>query len=1027
MALKTIDENPTISDTILFNITTTDADGCLADPHKVESLIIYYIARDYQRMNYGEYDKITYKSDLLSETEEAEALACTTPTADNIAAAKQLREKLESSKIVNPVYYKERSPQKVIGTSLNPAWLSTDTDNALITRTGVGQFTYEWTPDGEVREGDFIICWTWMPNISSGSLSAHSIFALEGDQTLVAALPIHQTVPEKYETLLERYLPEMYKETLSDSDLTPTITDNLNKAVAKGFTTLENLANQIIDLLDANVVHQSLLVYLSNLFGIKLKSNDPTLWRKQIKRAIPLFKKKGTLAGLQEAFEQAGMRLDGVKQLWQVISPYTWQESFLVSSSPTFKLEKDVITPIDERNFKLYLREEGSETYTELDKSYVTFNLVDCTYYMTWVGDELSSNSTTLHEGDILRVLYCYKEVPDDLEQQVEDYIQALPFSDLRDESDQAYPPKNWNVRVIEEDDVMFDVIVPVKHPFQDPLIFGQLRTEFPYSENIYNMEEYNGSVRDSTDPCYIDKAFRDPCGSCLSSKVVIDVAVEELSNERLVESQEIFREYAPFHAVVHSINFAGEFNEFIPSPQETVEMLVLISGEESVISGNVNPIFHRVMEDGLLDSYKIDRETLAEQTTVESGLTGTASNNYIYLISPDARLNNIGIIPWSHNLEILAPHYHAGNYNIDQVEKNIAVINSPVSEPINETEFTFNLSNFTYSGTSVTITQSNVFKFTDSELNFVTLGVKSTWDVDNDDDYAGGAWLLEIGEYGFFTIENILPDGVLVLENDEDLPSVGSEDISYKLYNHLYEEIESSITGALESEARALIDLNDDFLEDVSQVAKIGDYVRYDGEEYLISGFSNNDIYISGYSDGNAAGAGIVVVRKLLTNKIGYFGYRGMTLVGASDHETELGILNGQNAPGDENLILDNNNFKENYLIKIEDNYYKIAFIDHDVIHLQGTLENWKLTGTSVEYDILHFAKSEVEIKLNAFDQIDRGGKDIVERTIYNQVNDTTAISILQNNGPVDVVGQTENINFTIEWSNGDIEEGEL
>ncbi len=1034
MALKTIDENPTISDTIQLNITTTDVDGCLIDPYKVESLTIYYIARDYQKMNYGEYDKILYKSDLLSATEEAEALACESPTNDNISTAKQLREKLESSKITNTIYYKERLPQKIIGNSLNPAWLSTDLENALIEKTEdeTGKFVYEWTPDGQTREGDFILCWTWAPNISSATLAAHVFFTLEGDQAVVATLPIHQTVANKYETLLERYLPEMYKETLSDSDLTPQITSDLNLAIAKGFTSLENLANQIIDLLDANVVHQSLLVYLSNIFGIKLKSNDPTLWRKQIKRAVPLFKKKGTLSGLQEAYEQAGMRLDGIKQLWQVISPYTWQESFKVKNSPTFKLERDIITPIDENNFKLYLRREGSDNYIELDKSYVTFNLVDCNYYMTWTGDELSSNSTTLYEGDILRVLYCYKAIPDELEQQVEDYIQSLPLADLRDEADQEYPPKNWNVHVIEEDDVMFDVVVPVRHPFYEPLIFGQIRTEFPYSENIYNMEEYNGSTRDSTDPCYIDRAFKDPCGSCLSSKVVVDIAVEELSNERLTEAQEIFKEYAPFHAVIHSINFAGEFNEFIPSPEETIEMLVLIAGRENIVSGNINSIFHRVMEDGLLDSYKIDREDLADQVTVESGLTGTIYNPYIYLISPDARLNNIGVIPWSHDLEILSPHNHAGNYKIDQINKNTAVINAPVDEPIDETEFTFNLSNFTYTNTSVTITQDTIFKFTDANVDFVELGVKSTWDVENNEDYTGGAWQLDIDGYGFFAIKDVLPDGILILEDDGSLDSVPTSNIDYILCNHLYDEIETSSTGKLTYDHRAIIDLNDEFLEDVSQVAKIGDYIRYDGEDYPIIGFSGNDIYISDYSDGNAAGADIIVVRKLLINKIGYFGYSGIILNGSSDHETDLPIINGQNSPADENLITDDNQFKENYLIKIEDNYYKISYINGNVMHLEGELQNWKTLsagGTSVEYDILHFAKKEVEIKLNVFDQLDRNGKEILEQTIYNQVDDETAISILSNNndGPMDVVSQLENVGFTIEWSNGNIEEGEL
>ena len=66
--------------------------------------------------------------------------------------------------------------------------------------------------------------------------------------------------------------------------------------------------NQIIDLFDANVVNEKLLPFLSNLFSLKLKSNDPYLWRRQIKRAMPIFKKKGTISGLIESLDQSGIK-----------------------------------------------------------------------------------------------------------------------------------------------------------------------------------------------------------------------------------------------------------------------------------------------------------------------------------------------------------------------------------------------------------------------------------------------------------------------------------------------------------------------------------------------------------------------------------------------------------------------------------------------------------------------------------------------------------------------------------------------
>ena len=1041
MALKTIDQKPLVTDTIVFEIETPGTDGCLtSDPYKVDKLTIYYIERDYQKQNFGTYDKVTYDDNLLSASVAADDLVCENPTSTNIANATRLREQLESSKKINTFYFKDRFPQKTIGSDESPAWLSTDTENALITKVEededgnalVGTFKYEWTPEGDAKEGDYFLCWTWTPNIAGGSLSSHISFSVGTDPKAVSTLPIHQTVEDKYETLLERYLPEMYKQIMCDGDLTPDITEKLNLSVAEGFTTLEDLANQLIDLFDSNVLHQSLLVYLSNLFNLKLKSTDSTLWRRQIKRAVPVFKKKGTIGGLQEAFAQAGMTLDKVTQYWQVISPYTWEESFEVVDTVVFKLEKDIITPIDTDNFSLYVRYNGTDEYVEFGQEYVTFREENCTYYMTWVGEDMSANPVALAVGDILRVKYQYKEIPGSLEQSIQDYIMLLPLADLRDEANQDYPPKNWNVRLIEEDDVMFDVIVPVRHPFHDPLIFGQIRTEFPYSENIYNMEEYNGSTRDSYDPCYIDKSFKDPCGSCISSNITVDISVENLSNERLVEAEEILNEYTPFHSVVYSINFSGDVVDYIQPPVETIETLILISGTEHIISGNVNSIFSRVVPDGLTDAFKVAREDLAEQTTVLSGLTGTAFNRDIAVVAPDLEFDNLGVIASHHIFEILSPHPHAGTYTLDQLNKNTAKINSTVSEPLNQTQFTFHLSNINYSSTSSTITQDNIYVLTDDNVNFSGLSAKSNWDVDNTPDYTGGPWKVNIPAYGEYVIDKIDPNGYVTLVDDGTLPTSDTSSISYTLLNDDDETVKTSTTGELDVSYQALVNLNDSFLLDIAEIAEVGYYVSYDGEEYRISGFSENNIYISGYSDGDVAGADLTIRKRLARNQIGYLGYRGLNLTTAADHESGLGILNGENAPEDDDTITDNSKFYQNYLFKIGTNYYKIASIDGTSVVLEGKHQDWTTEdngGTSVTYSVLHFNKNSYEIKFDAFDQIDRGGLDIVERQVYDSVAGTTAVSIMQagDDSIVDSVSQEESVSFTIEYRDGQTEEGEI
>jgi P2-related tail formation protein len=132
----------------------------------------------------------------------------------------------------------------------------------------------------------------------------------------------------------------MYKTTYSSDDRTPEILDKLNQSINIGFKNMEDLVNQIIDLLDANVLQEPLLIYLANLFNLRLRSSDPTRWRKQIKKAVPLNKSKGTIRALKEALNDAGIELDKFSQLWQVGTKYTFTESFVYLNDNIFQLEK---------------------------------------------------------------------------------------------------------------------------------------------------------------------------------------------------------------------------------------------------------------------------------------------------------------------------------------------------------------------------------------------------------------------------------------------------------------------------------------------------------------------------------------------------------------------------------------------------------------------------------------------------------------------------------------------------------------
>jgi len=1040
MTPKKIDENPRTTDTILFEIECPGADGCFtSNPYKVDNLIIYYVERDFLGTNFGEYEQHTEDEASVTLVAAAQEAVCDNPTPKNLFLLEQATNLMESRRSSNTFYYKDRTPVKVVGTDIEPAWLSSDTTNAQIENVPedadgnpqYGHFTYEWNPQGSVREGDYFVCWTWTPNPAGDSLSAHLPFNLDGNPRAVITIPTHITPDDKYSTLLERYLPEMYKSTLSNQDITPETTQLFNEAIADGFTYLEDLTNQIIDLLDANALHESLLMYLSNLFNLKLRSSDPTLWRRQIKEAVPLFKKKGTRQGLEDAFSQAGMTLTKYTQFWQLVSPYTQQESFQYDgTTDVFELEKsNVVTPIDDDNFGLWVRYNNDGTYdsdyTSVNKSNVTFEVgEDFILRMTWVG-------TALEEGDVVRVLYEYNEVPNSSEQQLENYIRALPLIDQRDETDQNFPLKNWNVHLVAEDDALFDILVPVRHTYQDPIVFGFIRTEFPYGENIYNMEEYNGSTRPSLNVCHIGPEFIDPCGACISSSFSVDVAVEELNNDRILEIQDILDEYMPFHAELHAVNLAGEVVEFVQSPVEQMDFLVSIDNVENVLSGQANSLFHRVMEDGLYSNWTITREELADKLTVSSGLLGTGYNDYANLVVVDDVLEYLGVIDANNILEVLSPSPNAGTYTINNIEGNTARIASSVIEPLNEASFTFNLSNIMYSKIATDITQDDFFYLADSSVDFAEIGVKTQWDTTNTPDYTGGSWKVSIPAYSGTAYEiRDITNGVLSLDDDGTLPIAGASGVAYTLLTDLDATQETSTSGELTAERRGYVELNAPLLTDIESFIRLGDYLHYSSTEYEIIEFNGNDFWIADWTSGDVAGVPINTRRRLLVNSQGYFGYKGLRLTTFADHEAEFGIVNGSNPPA---VITDDNQFKENYMFKIGEQFFRILEWDGIEVKLAGREQSWTTQtagGTAVAYSLVHFPKEQINVQFVVFDHLDRDGHDVVIREIESTVDSNIAIVALssgQDNGIQENVAQDEGIEFFIERGDGNIEEGEI
>jgi hypothetical protein len=1003
MTVKKITEDPKITDTIQIDFVTTDDSGNPINPYRVDAVIVYFIERDFTSDTYKGLD-------------------------------------LDVNGVTTTMYYTDAIPVYSFGTADVPAWYSADTTNAFIQKNAndedgnvlVGNFTATWKPK-MAREGDYFVCYTWTPLPASPKESAFISFFVHGDTPATTAIPSHQTTPGKYENLLDAYLPEMYKLRLSELDATPDVLDRFHKAVAKGFTTTEDLANQLIDLMDANVCHEAFLPYLSNMFRLKLRSTDPTLWRRQIKTAVPVYKKKGTLEGLKQSLDAAGITFQKLTQYWQVVSKSTWQDGFVVEDPDVteYKLSKLALLPIDPANFELYIRYHDTDEYVFVSSDYAQLTNTEGETTMTWIADGVPGSPIPLEINDVIRIVYKIKTVPD---QSIENYIRTLPLADKRDEILVSNPKKNWNVRLIAPDDAMFNTVVGNRHPFHNPIVWGRVRTEFAYSENVYNMEEYNGSLRNSNNPCDIDGSFADPCSSCLGSVIAVDVEIEDLSNDRIVEAREIIKDNIPFHAQIDAVNFSGGMNEYVVPPTEDIEILIQFTMNQNLLIGQND--FTRAIPNGNDTSAMLKRNMISTSSTAVSATAGTAFNDEFVLFAPNIRFDTAGIDESANLLQILSGT-NTGTYTVDTAGQNTMKINqsspSSISYPLDTAAFTFNLSNEITSDLSANITQDDYYVFSESGQDFLALDL-----VRKIDSASPSKLVITTGVYaGAYDIYDSLPDNSLVVLGFPATANVTN--LKYRITNNSQTTtlLNRSTTGAgkMSVTRRGLVDTID--LQNDWNVTN-GYYIRYSGTDYLISGFKDADsAYIAGYTGGTVAGVSIKVYKRVIDQTTGYVDARGMYLTTTLDYEAALDVQNGANPP---TTPVESSSFMENFLVLIGGNYYRITSWDGTRIDLTGPKSVWGLSGTSVSFQILQYdnvtpidvVSQQADHALVRFQRIDRRGNEPVTYTnlslsMYQAM--MLGASALNNgtggNEIIENVPTNEGISFTIEYSDGTTEEG--
>lgn len=1074
--MKTIDQNPTVADKILFSFKITDENNYLIDPYKVESIKIYFVERDFSSSEQKEYsyeiNQNVYNVSISGNlTQGSRFFTCVSADSSNIRVGMGVSgdgirygttvsyinddntimlSSPASSTHANSVitfmskgdvytyndsfYYKTTNCVKLIGSIDSPAWLSTDTGNALISKSsGVGVFEYLWDSSG-MREGDYFVCWSWVPKIGQDLFSNNIKFNLKSSNFLSTSSPAHHTKPDKYETLLDRYLPEMYKMRMSENDRSPDVLQKLNQSVAAGFTLIEDIGNQVVDLLDANGVSEYIITYLGNTLDVKLKSQDPTLWRRQIKEAIPLYKKKGTLGSVKESLSQAGMRYLGIKNYWQVTSPYFYQDSFFYTEDNAsegvseFTLTKKAIG-VNSSTFKIYLTKYNSIETIELLLS--NFSVSDNEYGKTIVS---VGEGITLDQGDIIRFSYYYNLPSNLTEDNLDEYIKNLPLSDSRNEKDLVdglsvlkLPLKNWNVRLVSEDDPMVNLVISTRHPFVKNLVFGKIRTEFPYGENVYNMDEYNGGSRDSNNPCDIDKDFIDPCSYCRSSSFDIDVEVEKLSNDSVEEIKNILSENIPFHSYLRNINMYGGQNEFVIPPIEDYDVIISYRTYENVISGAAQQWFYR----NKLTSERKLRDDMAEFETVYTGNL-TFKNEKIVLFSEDIDLRNLAVSSENCFLEITSG-LNAGVYDIsrDYLNNNYLVVSSSVLEPLSSGIFNFKLYNKLFE-TTTSISRDDYLDLFDKNIDFIK---------DDQNINLNNNFKIKINISGidyFLDIKKVLPNNKLLLNNSNNIVTNNLINKSYSVLNENLNIVWTSNADFSHS-YRSLVNIdNHEIL-----LKNDNNYIFFniDSNDYLckiISQQENGTVYIDTY-DGNNTGSVSVEFRQIITmSSNGYFSYLGIKAESVVNLEELLEIVNGINSSSTPTTLSDA--FKEDFAIllksyedpyielDLDNNYYFISEIDGSTVWLSGLFESFGVeSGTELEVEILKFNKPEVAIQESYLNCMSSSPTTCENNTLNLSFDRSGKEIITPTNPGLGFVAQNESVTFEISTLNGNKEKRKL
>jgi len=774
MPIVPYDKNPQTSDTILFDLFTPMSNGCFTQqPVSFDSIKIFFISRSPVLANEFTNQQITYDPVLQRSVYVATEEYCV-ETDEQIKQQIQIvKERLESELYnnalvpttgtnvepganTNTTYYYESVNVFCAGTGCadggGPLWIQGEDNTASIIQRddkdqelGNGHFVFLWVP-GPIKEGDFYICYNYTMQTSaytSESIVKYLHFYVAASIETEVAIPSHACPPEKYFTLLNNYLPRMYFEKYTVQDDSIFTLEALNQSIGRSFTDIDNQVSRIIDILNANVTPEPYLNLLANMFALKLRSLDITRWRGQIITAVPQFKQKGTLASLKQAFNQAGITLSEYFQYWQISWPQVYTQTLVYENTYQFILNEftsDSLLDDYSTLFSIDLAVAGSTVWVPVSLSVASFSQNSKgETVLTW-----DASVQTLGIGDQIKITYVTEAMSSTQVALYEYWRDYLPLQDSRDyfTITPDMPPKNWNMRLILQKDPLFSVFVPVRNPFYNPIVFGQVRTEFPYSENVYNMDEYNGSLRDSNDPIDMSPSYLETCSGGISAYYGLTLEILDLSDFRISECIGIINDYTPFNSVLRTLNVVGAFQDFILPPVEKIEWLISTTFNEYFIAGDAQFAFNRrslyYNYGASMSAYTNPQHQLTffrndfateNLTPIQSGFIMVYNKNLVIKAERNIRNFKSYNIQIANNLIEILDGPKAGKY----VNK-ITEIN-PYTLALNElapnsfagatigSPFGFRLSNILYTGT-FSVSNFNQFTMSDANVNFTDINL---------------------------------------------------------------------------------------------------------------------------------------------------------------------------------------------------------------------------------------------------------------------------------------------------------------